>query len=271
MRPYLAYFHARFRAQLQYRMAALAGIGTQIFFGLVNIMVITAFYRSSSAAQPLTQQQAVSYIWLAQALLLVLPFRLDRELTHLIRTGNVAYELARPIRLPLIWLARGLADRTAPVLLRALPQLLFSVVLLRLLGWSEIALGAPASATAGLLAGASALAGVVVSAGIALIASATLFWTIAGAGTTVLFHTMIWILSGVTIPLPLFPDWIQPFIRALPFRAMIDVPFQIYLGTIAGAEVAAQIGLQLLWAAILVGIAWAMVGRGTRRVVVQGG
>lgn len=271
MRTYLAYFTARFRAQLQYRAAALAGVGTQIFFGIVNVMVITAFYRVSSVDQPLSASQAVSYIWLAQALLLVLPFRLDREITHLIRTGNVAYELARPVRLPLAWLARGVADRTAPVLLRMVPQLLFSAVLLRALGWPEVALGAPVSAGAGGLAALSALAGAAVSAAIGLIACATLFWTIAGAGTSVLFSTTIWILSGVTIPLPLFPDWIQPVIRALPFRAMIDVPFQIYLGTIAGVNIALEIATQVAWALALAGVASLMIARGMRRVEVQGG
>ncbi|MFW5742547.1 MAG: ABC transporter permease [Spirochaetota bacterium] len=271
MRTYLAYFSARFRAQLQYRAAALAGIGTQIFFGIVNIMVITAFYRASDAAQPLSAEQAVSYIWLAQALLLVLPFRLDREITHLIRTGNIAYELARPVSLPLAWLARGVADRTAPVLLRMVPQLVFSTLLLRLLGWPEIALGAPTSLAAGLLAGLSAIAGAAVSAAIGLIACATLFWTIAGAGTSVLFSTTIWLLSGVTIPLPLFPDWIQPIIRILPFRAMIDVPFQIYLGTVAGADVVLEIATQLVWAIGLGATASLMIARGMRRVEVQGG
>jgi len=271
MRPYLAYFAARFRVQLQYRAAALAGIVTQVFFGLVNIMVITAFYASSTGAQPLTVQEAVSYVWLAQALLLVLPFRVDQELTRLIRTGNVAYELARPVQLPLVWLARAIADRTAPVLLRAGPQLLFSVVLLRLFGWSEIALAAPASPAAGLLAGVSALAGAAVAATVGLVASATLFWTIAGTGTSILFQTLIWVMSGVNIPLPLWPDWLQPVIRALPFRAMIDVPFQIYLGTISGTEIAPQIALQVVWAAALFGCAWLMVARGTRRLVVQGG
>lgn len=271
MRPYLAYFAARFRAQLQYRAAAVAGIGTQIFFGIVNVMVLTAFYRASSEPQPLTVAQAVSYVWLAQALLLVLPFRVDRDVVDLIRTGGVAYELARPVRLQLVWLARGLADRTAPVLLRALPQLLFSTVVLRALGWSDVALQAPASPPAGLLAALSALVGAAVAATIALLAASTLFWTIAGAGTSVLVATAIWILSGVSIPLPLFPDWFQPVLRALPFRAMIDVPFQIYLGSIEGVAIAREIALQLGWAGALFGLAWIAIERGTRRVVVQGG
>ena len=41
---------ARFRVLLQYRAAAIAGLGTQIFFGLVLVMIYEAFYRSSTAA-----------------------------------------------------------------------------------------------------------------------------------------------------------------------------------------------------------------------------
>jgi ABC-2 type transport system permease protein len=271
MRTYLAYFGARFRALLQYRAAALAGIGTQIFFGIVNIMVLIAFYRVSREPQPLSLSQAVSYVWLTQSLLLVVPFRVDREVTHLIESGNVAYELVRPVHLPLVWLARGLADRTAPVILRAIPQLVFSTIVLRLVGWEEIALGAPVSPAAGAFAFVSVLVGALVSSSIALIANATLFWTIAGAGTTMLFSTLIWVLSGVTIPLPLFPDWFQPILHALPFRAMIDVPLQIYLGSIAGAQIARQIAVQAGWAVAMGSLGWYAVSRGMRRVEVQGG
>lgn len=271
MKVYLAYFAARFRAQLQYRAAALAGVGTRIFFGIVNIMVLLAFYRVSSSPQPLSFGQAASYVWLTQSLLLVVPFRIDREVSHLIRSGDVAYELVRPVHVQLAWLARGLADRTAPVLLRAIPQLVFSALVLRLVGWDEIALGPPASGAAVFLAGLSTLVGALVSTGFALVANATLFWTIAGAGTTVLFSTLIWVLSGVTIPLPLFPDWFQPILHALPFRAMIDVPLQIYLGSIAGPQIAVQIASQLGWALLIGSAGWLMVARGMRRVEVQGG
>ena len=49
IRPYAAILGARFRMLLQYRAAAIAGLWTQIFFGLILIMIYEAFYRSSSA------------------------------------------------------------------------------------------------------------------------------------------------------------------------------------------------------------------------------
>ncbi len=270
-RPYLAFFAARFRSQLQYRAAAWAGVVTQIFFGLVSVMVLVAFYRAAGTDAPLTQSQSVSYVWLGQALLLILPFRLDPELREMIQTGDVAYELARPVFLPLSWFARGVADRVAPALLRALPQFAFSMLILPWIGWEEIALVPPASAAAFGLFLVSAVLGSLVAAAIGLIAAATLFWTIAGHGTSILVQTIVWVLSGVSIPLPLYPEWFQPVIRALPFRAMLDTPFQIYLGTTEASAVGGELLMQLFWAVGLFVLAWILIGRGSRRVVVQGG
>jgi len=49
MQPYLAILSARFRTLLQYRVAGLAGIGTQLFWGLIRVMIFDAFYRSTVA------------------------------------------------------------------------------------------------------------------------------------------------------------------------------------------------------------------------------
>ena len=52
MRPYWAFFRTRFLALLQYRAAAIAGIGTQWLFGYVRVMALWAFYQSAGTAQP---------------------------------------------------------------------------------------------------------------------------------------------------------------------------------------------------------------------------
>ena len=98
-RPYWAILSARFRMLLQYRAAALAGLWTQIFFGLVLLMVYEAFYTSSTVRQPMAFVEVVSYIWLGQALLAMLPWNADADLRAMVRSGAVAYELCRPIDL----------------------------------------------------------------------------------------------------------------------------------------------------------------------------
>ena len=94
--PYRALLSARFRTMLQYRAAAVAGAGTQFFWGFIRIMILMAFYRSSSASPPMDLEDVISYIWLGQAFLALLPWTHDRDLEGLIRDGGVAYELLRP-------------------------------------------------------------------------------------------------------------------------------------------------------------------------------
>ena len=69
MGSYLAILSARFRMLLQYRAAALAGVATQVFWGLIRIMIFEGFYRSTTQVQPMTLAQTVSYLWLGQAML----------------------------------------------------------------------------------------------------------------------------------------------------------------------------------------------------------
>ncbi|MBM3188225.1 MAG: ABC transporter permease, partial [Chloroflexi bacterium] len=84
MSAYWAVLTARFRMLLQYRAAALAGLCTQLFWGLLRVMIFDAFYRSSSAIQPMSFEQTVTYLWLIQAMLLLLPWRLDWEVRAMI-------------------------------------------------------------------------------------------------------------------------------------------------------------------------------------------
>ena len=138
MRAYWAVFSARFRSLLQYRAAALAGCGTQIFWGLIRMMILGAFYASTRAPQPMTYPEVVTYIWLGQATILLTIVGVDADVREMIRSGTVAYEMVRPVDLYQLWYARALARRIAPMLLRAGPILLLAAL--------AFGLGPPASA-----------------------------------------------------------------------------------------------------------------------------
>src|SRR5262249_40675396 len=99
LRPYVATFSARFQLTLQYRAAALAGFVTQAWFGGLLIMVMAAFYGSGAraAAAPISLGQAVTYIWLSQATLALLPWGGDPDIAAAVRSGAVSYDRLRPI------------------------------------------------------------------------------------------------------------------------------------------------------------------------------
>lgn len=263
MRPYRAIFSARFRLLLHYRAAALAGLGTQVFFGLLLVAVMRAFYHEADANQPMAIGQVVSYLWLGQAFFSLLPWRGDPEIAALVRGGGVVHELLRPTRLYTLWLARAAALRTAPVLLRAAPLLVIA--------WFWLGLQAPASSQAALLWLAALVGAVALSATFTVLLNISLLWTLSGEGVTLLMPVVVTLCSGLLLPLALFPDWLQPVLHALPFRGLLDVPHRIYLGELAGNAAFGALAHQWLWVAGLTLAGVAVLSRGLRRLVIQGG
>ena len=130
IKPYLAILVVRFQMLMQYRAAAIAGLGTQIWFGAIMVMVMAAFFASSDAEMPLTLPQTITYLWLGQALLALLPWNTDPDIQEMVKSGNVAYEQLRPLDTYWLWYARSMATRTAPPTLRALPLILFAGIIL---------------------------------------------------------------------------------------------------------------------------------------------
>jgi ABC-2 type transport system permease protein len=272
LRPYRAIVSARFRMLLQYRGAALAGLWTQICFGLTLIMIYEAFYRSSTAAvRPMAFAQIATYVWLGQALLAMLPWNADGEVRELVRSGAIAYELARPVDLYGAWYARAVAQRTAPTLLRAAPMAVLASVGLPLIGLAEWRLAPPPSLAAGAGFVAALALALALGCAISVLINVSLMWTVGGDGFVMLFTTAVSLLSGLLIPLPLLPDWAQGALAWLPFAGLFDLPFRIYAGHLPASDLATVLARQLGWTVALIAIGRWLLGRGMRRVVVQGG
>lgn len=271
MTQYASVVKAHFLAQLQYRAAAWAGIGTQLFFGLIKIMIFTGFFQSTIKEQPMSYDQVINYLWLGQAMLMLLPFRADRELANLIRTGNVAYELSRPIDLYKFWYARAIAMRIAPVFLRVIPMVLTAGLILPRIGAQQWALKPPESVTVFLYFSLSVTAAFFLAASISILMSISVMWTVSSAGIDQLMPSLIWIFSGIIIPLPFFPEWMQKIFYALPFRGMLDIPFRIYTGNISNSNILFSLGIQLFWIVVLVSGGSFLLRKGLKQIVLQGG
>ncbi|MHB1459376.1 MAG: ABC transporter permease [Armatimonadota bacterium] len=263
MSAYMVVVSARFRMMLQYRSAAFAGLGTQMFWGIMRVMIFQAFYHSSTAVQPMSIEQVVTYIWLGQAMLTMFPWNVDSDIRTLMRSGTVAYELLRPLDLYWFWFSRAIAFRTAPMILRALPM--FAIAL------PFLGMKLPVSPEACIAWLLSMFAALLLSCAITTLMGITLFWTIAGDGIARLMASSVVIFSGMLIPLPLFPQWMQKALTFMPFRGVSDIPFRLYTGNIPTHDFLFAIGHQLAWTVVLILAGRALLARGTRRLVVQGG
>ena len=268
--PYTAVVSARYRNLLQYRAAAFAGFVTQLFWGAVRLMIFGAFYAAAEGPQPMNMVEVVAYVWLGQAMLGMLPWNTDADFQEQVASGAVAYDLLRPLDLYGYWFARTLAFRTATTTLRAIPMMIFAMLLLPAFGLADWALPAPSGAALiGFLVAITAAA--LLSTAITVLAHISMLWTLSGEGVDRIMPSFVTILSGMVVPLPLFPDWLQPFLEWQPFRGLCDVPYRIYSGNIPIAEAASEIAFTLAWTVMIVWFGRFLLSRGVRRLVVQGG
>jgi len=262
VRAYTSIFASRVQILLQYRAVALAGIATQVFWGLVRTMIFDAFYRGSGA-QPLTHDQSITYVWLGQAMLVLTMMNTDAEIAAMIRTGNVAYEMVRPLDLYNLWFIRAFSGRAVPMLMRGLP--IFAIAAL------FFGLTAPASIGAGALFLASTLGALLTAASIIALLTISMLWTISGEGISRLAPGLVFVFSGIIVPLPFLPSWLQRISNLMPFRGLIDTPLRIYLGQLHGSEAIVALMLQCGWLIALIAIGRAVMSRGLRRLEAQGG
>ncbi|MBU0953912.1 MAG: ABC-2 family transporter protein [Spirochaetes bacterium] len=271
--PYLAAFRGRAKASLQYRSAALAGMFTQFFFGLILTMVMEAWYQSytGSAPLPLSLHQAASYIWLGQMVFALIPWRGDPELQNLVRSGEVGRDLVRPVHIFSLWFIRSLAWRYVSVVLRFLPILIFSALILPHTALRSIALMPPAS-TVGLFGFLVLLStGSLLSAAISVLISCFQFRQISAVGMNAIAAAIISFFSGQIVPLPLISGPVELIYRLLPFRYMADVPYRFWLGSLTLADLPAALTAQFLWLAILLVGGHFYVNIQLRQVTIAGG
>ncbi len=271
LRPYRAIFAARFLMMLQYRSAALAGIATQFWFGSIMVMSLAAFYSSGQGTPSISLTEAITYIWLGQAFLGLLPWNVDPEIVAMMRSGNVAYERLRPVDTYFYWFARAMAWRASGSLMRSIPLLLVTSALFPALGLSEWALQAPPNAEALALFVVSMMAVLALSAAMTTLLNISVVSMISGQGINAITNSLVVMLSGMVIPLPLFPDWTHLFLLCQPFAGLVDIPYRIYFANLTGAAAAGGIALQIVWTLILIGFGRLLLARSMRRVQVQGG
>ena len=129
MRSYISYFKLQLINSLQYKTAALAGIATQFFWGVILIFIYEAFYTSGNPDQLITFGQLVPYIWLHQAFFTLTYLMEDKDINEAIRSGSVCYELSKPYNLYWFWYIRIIAKRYAAVLLRCSPVFIVGYLL----------------------------------------------------------------------------------------------------------------------------------------------
>ena len=265
--PYLSLLRVRFLNGLQYRAAAFGGLVTQFFWGIMLLFIYRAFFGDAAASGGFYYGDLVTYIWLQQAFLMfVFLYDWDAELLEMITTGGIGYELCRPVNIYQMWYVKLLSKRLARGLMRFLPILIIGFLMPYPFNMSL-----PYSPVALLLFIITMVLGLLLLVSISMIVYISIFKTMSPIGSMSIFGVIGEFFSGMILPIPLMPLWLQDVTMFMPFRWTADLPFRVYTGHIGPSEALFGIAMQLFWMIILVSAGAYVMKRVTRLSMMQGG
>lgn len=266
MSLHLAVATRSFRRYSTYTAATFAGIFTNCVFGAVNALVLVAVWEQNPDAGGYDVRDAVTYVWLGQAMIMVIALwggGAPADLAQRIKSGDVAVDFYRPVGI-LGWYLAADAGRAAFHLLsRGLVPTVVGALLFDLrypagpLVWAAFAV--------------SVVLALLVSFAVRFLVAMTAFWVLDDQGTQVLASTAAVFFSGLTVPLVLFPGWFGELARVLPWAAYVQAPADLWLGQDTGWAAVGVLGLQLVWAVVLLAACAGLLRLAERKVVVQGG
>lgn len=267
MKKYLSFFRIRFINGLQYRAAAYAGVATQFAWGALELLAFAAFYRADPAAFPMEFSQLSSYIWLQQAFLaLFMTWFFDGSIMESITSGNVAYELARPMDLYNMWFVKNAAIRLSKAVLRCTPVLVVAFFLPAPYG-----ITLPPDFISFLAFCVTMAIGLFVVIAFGMLVCIATFYTLNSLGVRVIAISLADIFTGALVPLPFLPDGVRAVFELTPFAAMQNIPLRVYSGNISGEALLWSIALQLFWAVVLILLGKLWMKQAVKKVIVQGG
>lgn len=268
MKAYISIFKVTLMNNIQYRTAAIAGILTQIFFGIVYIMVYLAFYKSGTTkALPMTWKELASYLWLNQVFFsLIFIWQKDKNLLEMIKNGNISYELCRPINFYKKWYATMYGSRLAAVALRFLPVLLIAFLLP-----DPYKLYSPISLLSLILFIISIIISSLLVTAIALLIHIITMFIIDERGIMAILMVTGEIFSGEVIPISFFPTFLKKIAYLLPFRYISDIPFRIYSGNISIANSIPNLINGLLWLIAMIILGYILSNKAIKKAIIQGG
>jgi ABC-2 type transport system permease protein len=263
LRFYVEVARTAFRRQLIYRWANLAGLLTNVFWGIVISSVFIALYRSRPVAAGYDIRDTLRYWWLVQAMIMVvLPFSWW-ELMLTIRTGEVAADLSKPCDFCWYWFSREAGRDVYYLLFRCLPTYLAGMLL--------YGFGAPSLLGAWSIYAVSLTLGAALGIAYRVLYNVIAFWIVEARAAGGMANVVALFFTGSYVPLAFLPPWLHAIVDWLPFSGMMSVPAEVLLGKLAGISLLFALGRQVLWVVLLTLVVRWVAALASRRVTVQGG
>jgi viologen exporter family transport system permease protein len=260
---YLAVARLRLMGALMYDRDVLVRSAFMVVAMVVFIQLWTTTYAATGQAtvQGFSVRELIWYLVITEIIALSTP-RVAQTIDSDVRSGDVAYALARPYNYPLYQLAAFWGE--------TLPRLPLNALLGGAVAF--VAVGAPRVTPQGvvvcLILGVGAIT---LKAMFEILIGLTAFWVEDTQPAEWIYNKLLFTIGGLFLPLELFPAWLAAVARALPFASIMYAPARAFVG---GDDPGVLVSLgttQLVWLFAMGVIVLGVFAQATRRVVAHGG
>lgn len=252
------------RRMSTYRTATVAGVFTNTVFAFILSYVMVAVFRERPEIGGFDSLDAVTAIFVGQGLYpLTISSMGDAEVAERIRSGEVAVDLVRPYDFQGWWAAVGIGRAFQMGLTRGLVPVA--------VGGITVGLRWPDSVGVWLLFLVSVALAAAVAFAWGFLLQLCAFWILDIRGPYQIGWLAAQFLSGLHLPVVVFPDGLEAIVRALPFVALVQLPAELFLGKHRGVDALGVLGVQVGWLVVLVLAGRLVLARAVRRLVVHGG
>jgi len=250
------------KTRLAYNMWVWADFVVTIVSMIVFVYFWRAVYAGTSTLSGLALSQTITYILLARLLSPLVETRTIFFFGFMIRQGQIAVELTRPL------------DMQARIMTESFAELLVFLVQrlpLFLIAWLFFGLRLPTDPALWLAFFISLVLGQIVLFLFDWMFACLAFYVTETWGLSVVRVAAGSFFSGAIVPLVMMPDWLQNLAGGLPFAQAMAVPVSFLSGISTVAD-APHIWLtQIIWLLVLLVLSRIVFGIAVRKVTVQGG
>lgn len=248
---------------LAFRLRYYTGILTYF----INVSVYYFIWRAIYAADPnfasLSFEEMLTYVSIAWVIRSLYFNNIDVQISQEIIEGKITSSLLKPVDIQAATLARALGESVFRLVMLTIPSaaVLFVIYGLRL----------PAGPLAFAQFSVALLASILLVAAINFIVGgfAVKMKSILGL-LRAKFYVMD-LLSGLIVPVSLFPSPFRELSEALPFQHIVYTPLMLYLGKLSGPAAWEALAISWLWVLALIVLGSIFWKSMTRHMTIHGG
>ncbi len=249
---------------LAFRLRYYTGIVTY----LINVTVYYFIWKALYATDPdfaagFTFAEMVTYVSVGWVIRSVYFNNIDQNISYEVMEGKIALSLLKPVSVQTMQMGRALGESAFRLVMLTIPAGIVISLVFPVQG--------PASALHFGFFLVSLAASILLTGALNFIVGTFAIRMKSILGLLRAKYFVFELLSGLLVPMTMFPDTLQKIVAYLPFQHIAYTPLLLYLGKLNKSEIYEALALQYLWIiALAVFGAW-FWNLMVRKVTIHGG